>query len=253
MILVTGMHRSGTSLVAMTMEGLGFSFGEHSAFYEADQWNARGYFERRDVMDLNNRMITGFERTGSSLAAFAGQIRYLLEPSLDRVVARGVSFASEMRAIGDKPGVNAIKDPRFCLTWSAWAETIDIEACVVCIRHPFDVAGSLRRRQHIPTRLGIRFWRYHMSALRERTPERMLVLDLDSLIESPRAELEGLIEGLDVDMDVDEALRRFDNAYAPGMTKRNAADQRPELDGETQQLWDWLLAHRPTRIAESRE
>lgn len=252
MILVTGMHRSGTSLVAMTMEALGVSFGDHSAFYAADQWNAKGYFERRDVMDINNRMITGFSRTEFSMAALAGQVRYLLEPSLERIVARGASFAPEMRAIKDEPGVDAMKDPRFCLTWSAWQENMDIEVGVVCIRHPFEVADSLWRRQRIPIRLGIRFWRYHMEALRRRTPDRMLVIDLDSLIEEPRDELESLVTGLGVDISVDEAMRRFHEAYAPGLTRTRSSHERPELDEATQQLWDWLVGQRPTRITESR-
>lgn len=65
MIVVTGMHRSGTSLVAMTLEALGVSFGNHEEFYGSDRWNERGYFERRDVIDLNSRLLTGFPRTGS--------------------------------------------------------------------------------------------------------------------------------------------------------------------------------------------
>lgn len=252
MILVTGMHRSGTSLVAMTMQALGVSFGDETAFYAADRWNARGYFERRDVMDINSRMITGFSRTDSSMAALAGQVRYLLEPSLERIVARGASMAPEMRAVRDQPAIEAIKDPRFCLTWSAWQENIDIEACVVSIRHPFDVADSLWRRQRIPIRLGIRFWRYHMEALRQRTPDRMLVIDLDSLIEEPPSELESLVNGLGVDIAVDDAVRRFHEAYAPGMTRTRSPDERPALDVATQRLWDWLVGHRPTRITESR-
>lgn len=251
MILVTGMHRSGTSLVAMTMETLGVSFGDHAAFYAADRWNAKGYFERRDVMDINSRMITGFSRTESSMAALVGQIRYLLEPPIEKVAARGASFAPEMRAIRDEPDVEAMKDPRFCLTWSAWQEYMDIDASVVCIRHPFEVADSLWRRQRIPIRLGIRFWRYHIEALRQRTPDRMLVVDLDSLIEEPEAELKTLVTGLGVDMDAKEAVRRFQDAYTPGLTRRSS-DERPGLDEATQQLWDWLVGQRPTRITESR-
>lgn len=244
MILVTGMHRSGTSLVAMTMEALGVSFGDHSAFYAADQWNAKGYFERRDVMDINNRMITGFDRTESPLAALAGQVRYLLEPSIDGVAARGARYAEDMRAIVKESGVQAIKDPRFCLTWSAWADKIDIEACVVCIRHPFEVADSLRRRQRVPMRLGLRFWRYHMRSLRERTPPGMVVLDLESLIERPEAELRMLASELRLGIDGEEAMRRFQAAYEPGMAKTTTAGERPSLKGETGDLWDWLIDFR---------
>lgn len=252
MILVTGMHRSGTSLVAMTMEGLGVSFGDHSAFYAADEWNAKGYFERRDVMDINSRMITGFDRTRSPVAALVGQARYLLEPSIDDVVARGSLFAKDMRAIAAEPDIDAVKDPRFCLTWSAWAENIDIDACVVCIRHPFEVADSLRRRQRIPTSLGVRFWRYHMRSLRDRTPEKMVVVDLHSLITRPADELEALVNALGLGIGTEEAVRRFESSYSPGLTRVSEATERSGMDEATQDLWDWLIGHSPRRIAESR-
>lgn len=247
MILVTGMHRSGTSLVAMTMEAIGVDLGDHSRFYEADQWNAKGYFERRDVMDINSRMITRSGRTGRQLAALTGQAVYLTEPRLEGVVARGPKYADQMTQVAEEIGDGAVKDPRFCLTWSAWAEQIDVQSCVVCIRHPYEVADSLRRRQRIPTVVGLRFWRYHMRALRAETPPEMTVVDLGSLIEQPKAELEMLIGGLGLDVDPDEAVSRFHTAYAPGLAKRSAT-HAPPLHGETKELWNWLVSRRPIPI-----
>lgn len=240
MILITGMHRSGTSLVAMTLETLGLPFGDHSAFFSADQWNARGYFERRDVMDINSRMITGFSRTTSSPQALASQIRYLLEPRLDRVLARGHRYADLMRYVRDATGDGAIKDPRLCLTWSAWADEVDVEACVVCIRHPLDVAESLRRRQRIPLSIGFRFWRYHMRALRDVTPPNLIVVDFASLIESPEVELRLLVDGLGLDINEQQALDSFWSTYSPELAQRSEADERTVLDDETGELWTWL-------------
>jgi hypothetical protein len=249
MILVTGMHRSGTSLVAMTMEALGVPFGDHAAFYAADQWNARGYFERRDVMDVNSRMIAGFGRTSSRLGALVGQVVYLSEPELDKILARGPSYADVMVSIRDQTEDGAIKDPRLCLTWGAWAEVVDLDSVVVCIRHPFDVADSLRRRQHIPTKLGLRFWRYHMRALRSKLPDKVVIVDLDSLLASPRAELDMLVAALGLDIDTDDAVRRFHTTYSPGMAKKSP-EKRPTLDPATADLWKWVAGLRPIPIVE---
>lgn len=248
MILVTGMHRSGTSLVAMTMEALGISFGDHGAFYEADRWNARGYFERRDVMDINNRMITGFRRTGSRMAALAGQLRYLSEPDINSVLGRGRRFAEEISRIGEDIGSGAIKDPRFCITWSAWSAHLDITSCVVCIRHPYEVADSLRRRQRIPIPLGLRFWRYHLRALQNKIPPRLVVVDLDSLTGHPEAELAHLIRGLGLEVDIEQAIEGFRDLYEPEMRKRTVTSERPELDPETAELWDWIAGLRDLSI-----
>lgn len=243
MILVSGMHRSGTSLLAMTMETLGVEFGPVDAFYQADQWNARGYFERRDVIDLNSRMISGLERTGSDAAKAVGQVRYLAQPRLDRVVRRGAKYADEMRRIDAEVAGGAVKDPRLCLTWSIWSEVVRVDSVVIAIRHPYDVADSLRRRQSIPLPVGFRFWRYHIQALRDRTPERMVVVDTEALQSEPREELTFLADALRLDITPDEAAQRFGTVHSPELT--TVQSERPALDRRTADLWSWLLDQRP--------
>lgn len=238
MILVTGMHRSGTSLLAMTLESLGVGFGPGEAFYQADQWNAKGYFERRDVIDLDSRMISGLERTGSTVARALGQVRYLAQPPVRRIAGRGARFAAEMAAVDRDTAGGAIKDPRLCLTWSAWAQVVPVEAVVVAIRHPYDVADSLRRRQSIPMSVGFRFWRYHIEALRQITPPNLVVVDTEPLQSDPRDELTRLAAALDLDVTADEAVARFEKVYAAELTTVQA--QRPDLDGHTAELWSWL-------------
>lgn len=251
MILITGMHRSGTSLVAMTMEALGVDLGDHRAFYEADQWNAKGYFERRDVMDINSRLITGLPRTASKMEALAGQAIYLAEPRWETISARGSKLAGRILEVGAEIRDGAVKDPRFCLTWPVWGDHVEIEACVVCVRHPFEVADSLRRRQSIPLKLGLRFWRYHIRALQERTPPRLVVVELASLIRKPEAELGMLANALQLEVDSQEAARLFQDKYSPGLAKTTAPTDRPSIDPETTDLWEWILQTRPIPTFES--
>ena len=238
MMIVTGMHRSGTSLLAMTLQQLGIPFGPQDAFYQADRWNARGYFERRDVVDLNSKMITGLGRSGSRPARTLGQLRYLTQPSVSRIVERGERFLKPMAAIAQEVGEGAVKDPRMCLTWSAWARVAPVTTVVVGIRHPFDVAQSLHRRQSIPMPVGLRFWRYHIEALRDRQPERLVVVDTEHLQSRPREELASLVEVLGLDISTDEAADRFAAVHAPGMT--TVLSDRPDLDPRTAELWSWL-------------
>lgn len=238
MMIVTGMHRSGTSLLAMTLEQLGVPFGPPEAFYQADQWNARGYFERRDVIDVDSRMISGLDRTGSRSAKALGQVRYLTQPRLSRVVARGERYHETMAAIAQEVGDGAVKDPRMCLTWSAWAQVAPVSSVVVGIRHPYDVAQSLRRRQSIPTQVGLSFWRYHIAALRDRTPDQLVVVDTERLQSRPNEELAALVEALGLEVSAEEAVRRFAAVHAPDLT--TVQSDRPTLDRRTSELWAWL-------------
>lgn len=244
MLLVTGMHRSGTSLLAMTLEALGVAFGPQEAFYQADQWNERGYFERRDVIDINSRMISGFGRTGSDLARSVAGAVYLTQPSVKRVVRRGPRFRDDIAEVGRQVGHGGVKDPRLCLTWSAWAEIVPVESVIVAIRHPYDVADSLHRRQNLPLPVGFRFWRYHIEALRDRTPDDLVVVDTERLQSDPRAELAWTAAALGLDVSADVAAERFATVHAPDLTTVQA--ERPALDARTADLWSWLLEQRAT-------
>jgi hypothetical protein len=55
-LIVTGMHRSGTSAVARVVKALGFESG--GELMEAAPDNPRGFFEREDVMNINDRWLS---------------------------------------------------------------------------------------------------------------------------------------------------------------------------------------------------
>lgn len=52
-VVILGMHRSGTSLVANLLQQAGFFVGRSEDLIRADRWNQKGYFEQWDVYRLN--------------------------------------------------------------------------------------------------------------------------------------------------------------------------------------------------------
>lgn len=242
MIVVTGMHRSGTSAVAMTLEALGVDFGPHDAFYGADEWNERGYFERNDVVDLNSRILTGFPRTQGRVAPLVSQVRYLLTPSAGGVQRRARALRAEIRALANELDGIAVKDPRFCLTLDAWTEFTS--AWVVCLRHPADVARSLHRRQRVPLTLGLRFWDRHAEALLELQPASSLFIDFDALTGDDTAgELGRVVDFLDLDVDLDRALEAFGSRFSPEL-RHFKAESTDALPRRTRELWSTLQERR---------
>lgn len=183
MIVVTGMHRSGTSLAALILREMGADFGPESAMYRADDWNAHGYLERSDVVDMNSRAITGFTRTTGRVSQIASQVSYLTRSILgtDSVLPRhDVSVA--MRGMGDELRGTFVKDPRFCLTYGAWKEITSVGGLVVALRHPSASVASLQRRNRIPAAVGYKFWRWHMTAIMRAIDADTLVLRQEELI-----------------------------------------------------------------------
>ncbi|HMB65244.1 MAG TPA: hypothetical protein VKO42_00060, partial [Patescibacteria group bacterium] len=54
-VVVIGMHRSGTSLVAGIMQCLGVDMG--SNLLSGNRGNPLGFFEDEDILDLNKRIL----------------------------------------------------------------------------------------------------------------------------------------------------------------------------------------------------
>src|SRR5579864_6251037 len=54
-LVVTGMHRSGTSLLASFVRAAGINLGE--TFYPADGANPLGYFEDLEILEMQRKMM----------------------------------------------------------------------------------------------------------------------------------------------------------------------------------------------------
>jgi len=183
MIVVTGMHRSGTSLAALVLQAMGADFGPNSEMYAADDWNAHGYLERVDVVDVNSRIITGFDRTTGRAAQVASQLSYLGRSiSGSHHVRSRPELSRSITELGRELAGICVKDPRFCLTYGAWSDTTAIDGMILALRHPSASVASLQRRNRIPKELGHQFWRWHMSAIMARIDQDTLVLRQEDLI-----------------------------------------------------------------------
>jgi hypothetical protein len=240
-IVITGMHRSGTSLVSMVLDALGVDFGDHSLFYAADQWNEEGYFERRDVVDLNSRLITGFNRTTGPLSSAMSQVGYLLWGTQRGSARRAERLEKEIDVLAAELKQLAVKDPRFCLTLQAWAPYID--DCVVCLRPPDEVALSLNRRQRIPIPVGFRFWERHARGLLDNVPSGSLFVDFGRLAgPEPMSELVRIDRHFGLQLDDDQLRRRFGERFEPRL--RNFGGEGLSLPDRTRDLWNALQERR---------
>jgi hypothetical protein len=179
MNIITGMHRSGTSLVASLLYELGANFGEPQNLMEKDQWNAQGYFEDVHTVSINDALIlSDYDRARGYFAGkararsrirplwilrqFAAKARYLLPINFMQIHRRAERMRGEMERLGREREGIWVKDPRFCLTLREWLEQVlDKPRVIISYRHPEEVAGSLARRDRCPPIIGRRLWREH--------------------------------------------------------------------------------------------
>ncbi|HEX6927540.1 MAG TPA: sulfotransferase [Longimicrobiaceae bacterium] len=181
-LLIAGMHRSGTSLTASYLQRRGLDLGE--SLIGAGAGNRFGHFEDRDVHRFHERVlkknrVSVFPQTDANLP-----LRLEQE---DLAEAREIV---ERRSAGRPWGW---KEPRTTLFLDFWAEFLPEARFLLLFRHPLAVVDSLVRRgteKEIRWRpvIGLRAWRiYNEQALRfaRSQPERAMVVEIESVIQSP--------------------------------------------------------------------
>ncbi len=206
-LIITGMHRSGTSFVAELFQSAGLHIGER--LFPGDRGNPRGYFEDDDFLTVQRAMLAkacpndvpGWPDWGWTEAEV-----------VDAAVRD--SYTPAMHALAATRATHPLwgwKDPRTTLLLEQWLHVLPDVRCVFVVREPWKVVASVRR---LPAELfmsrpevGVRVWMYynrHLLNFAREHPERCTWLAMPHLIMAPdvaltRAIAELGISGLHVD------------------------------------------------------
>ena len=186
-IFVLGMHRSGTSAIARILNLMGVYFGgEHVGTGRSEQ-NEKGFWERRDVRDLNDDVLFSSRCDWDCVA----------ELDLDGLPAETksayVDAAADIVLNIDAHRPWFIKEPRLCLLFPIWRQALENPFCIHVIRNPLEVAHSLRTRNGIPIRTGLALWEiYNLHALNASTGLRRVFVSYEDLMRDPSPVIERL-------------------------------------------------------------
>lgn len=130
-IAVLGMHRSGTSALAGSLQQHGLFLGRHS---ERNRHNPRGNRENPDVAQLNEDILRA---AGGSWRAPPDEVAWR-PPHTERAREIVSEYAGHR--------VWGFKDPRTLLTMEGWLQVVPDLELVGVLRHPARVARSLTDR-----------------------------------------------------------------------------------------------------------
>src|SRR4030095_13582089 len=158
-ILVLGMHRSGTSMVAGLLNTMGAYFGPEGIEMPVHPTNSKGFWERPDVRQANDRLLQASGADWDRGGSFS--IEKIPEEELKRVQKTIRSIVLELDA--HRPWF--VKEPRLCLLFPVWRPLLELPVCIHIYRHPLEVALSLRERNQLSVPLGLALWeRYTLAA-----------------------------------------------------------------------------------------
>lgn len=158
-VLVAGMHRSGTSLAARLLTRIGcYTRGR---LMKPDAFNPQGYWEDIDVVRLHDRILEALDCPhGHWRAALPMPDGWLDRPEIRDVGRELEALVVSAVAAADAPWV--VKDPRLCRLLPLWLSIagrngIELRT-LISVRPPGAVAASLEARDRLPPEFARVLW-----------------------------------------------------------------------------------------------
>lgn len=211
LIVVLGMHRSGTSAITRGLQVLGVSLGER-LMPAIENINARGFWEDIDLNSLNIEMLQAIGSDWFYLAPInADNVNKLHK---DGYFLRAVELLQEK--VCDVP-IFGFKDPRMAKLLPFWKEVFN--HCqlnvkyVLTIRHPLSVVRSLAKRDGFVEEHSYLLWLGHtLESLIGSIGKPRVLVDYDCMMQSPDAELMRVARALNLEID-NEELHNYETKF----------------------------------------
>jgi hypothetical protein len=192
LVIVLGMHRSGTSALTGMLAKAGFT--APSDLIQADEANPKGYWESLSINKLNEDFLAEMEsHWSSSIPLPTGWSESI---SARKWRSSLINIISETFGGAELP---TIKDPRFCILimgLKPWLESRLIDTSfIIPIRHPLEVSNSLLQAQGTDLEKALRLWiRSILLAEQATRGHRRKFISFDLLLQDPTNTLEACLQ-----------------------------------------------------------
>ena len=204
-LIVTGMHRSGTSALTAALARIGFALGKELLPPSTD--NVRGFWENKRFVDLHERIMSelGISWDDPRPMPYGWRSSEIYARRLEEL-EDGISVEFS----GDPYWV--FKDPRVCRLLPLWMSALSNlnvrQTYILTVRHPLEVAASLNARNGWGISFGELLWlRYVFDAAANTDGATRTVVLYDELLVDPQKELSRILEDLSISLPSD--LREY--------------------------------------------
>lgn len=208
-LILTGMHRSGTSLTASLLAALGVDLGEK--LLPRDRYNPKGYFEDVDFLSLQRSLLqqccqseeAGWTDWGWTESEFLDTSKF----------KRYTQQAQEL--LRSRQGQSRLwgwKDPRTTLLLDFWHDLLPDAGYIFVYRFPWDVADSVLRIAH-PNFLNrpdfaLKVWRFynrHLLDFYARHKSRCILANINAILAKPQQLVELINQKFNIDLRCDRS------------------------------------------------
>ena len=244
-LLVLGMHRSGTSLLSGLLAEAGVEQGRHLMPPSSD--NPSGFWENQKIVELHERVLKSFGQSWASWKPLPRNWRHH-----DKVKR----LRTELRALiieefGDK-NLISIKDPRLCRLLPMWHDLADEMGLslffAIIHRSMPEVTASLRHRDGMGRAQAEALWlRYNMDLLRGIQGMPQVRTSYETLLSDPEVVLRDISQLLGRDLNVSDS-----DLLDPGLRHHNAG-RAPAMPQWAELVQSWLGDQRLSPVPDTLE
>ncbi|PSB23803.1 sulfotransferase family protein [Stenomitos frigidus] len=191
-LIIAGMHRSGTSLTTALLQSAGLDIGQ--SLLEESSSNVKGHFENLNFLNFHREALgsIGLNNDGWTVANTINVPEYYVDQA--RILIR--DNASSTQPWG-------WKDPRTTLFLNFWENLLPDAKFLLVYRSPWEVIDSIYRRGDVTFRQNPEFalaiWmNYNQLVLDfyQRFSEKCLLIHLKQIVDRPTAFVELLSQHL---------------------------------------------------------
>src|SRR6266404_3783995 len=202
-VLVLGMHRSGTSLCSHLLSALGIDMADEipgPGHTSPAPDNPRGHWERWEIAEFHDRILGLFNRDYfGRFHDFALPVAWWADPRVAQIRREIVAFL-EQRMDDSHFG---FKDPRTVRLMPVWHQIFNelklAPKVVLCLRNPAQIARSLHERDGLDPANGEYRWLVHMiDFFRYASNFDFCAVEYEEWFDNPAGNIEKLRKFLDL-------------------------------------------------------
>lgn len=193
-ICISGMHRSGSSMITKLLIECGLYTGPKHKLIPPQPDNPMGFWENIDFVSLNDAILF---RLGGGWDFFPIHIKPGWEKNhlFDKLKIK----ARELVELFKNYNICGWKDPRSSLTINFWENIFPELRVVMCLRNPLDVSLSLQKRNNNSIPFGLNLWEiYNRQLISNINPERIVITHYDSYFIDPIKEVKRITDKLGI-------------------------------------------------------
>lgn len=253
-VVVLGMHRSGTSLGMSVLSALGVDCGED--LIPAGRSNPAGFWEHAEIVAVQEKLLARIDRVWHGPHGTFPLPEGWRDGDAAREAAEALTtiVAREIAAGPDR--VWGFKDPRTMRLWPLWVDIFDrldvSPVPVVMVRHPDAVVRSLAKHNGLsPSRARLVWLQHNVEAMRHVSRSLRAVVEYDRLVNDPGGEVDRIADALsDVVAVTDDARAAAKACIATDLRTHKAASAPPE-NLLAMRVYETLRAHAAGEKAEA--